>query len=476
MKKITICLSNEYYLKYSEYEAFNILKKKYKINFLINKDKFGKNGSKRRFTNIKKLKKENYLEYSFSKKDFRKYLELIFLGLARYQERSNAFRWKMRRTFPSLFDYFKIKYTGYSVRYKKKPTFSFYIKITIEYFYKPFLRWLRINFLSNKVIFFLYKKFIIDKYNSNDQLFNQLKKIKPDLIIYPSHCYEPETFKLVEVAEKINSKTLFLIDNWDNLSTKTVLFKKPNAITVWGDQTKKHAIKIHDISEKKIFKIGNPKFDSYFSLRKKKLKSNFKFKYILFLGVRVEHQELEALKKLDNEISNKVYNNLKILYRPHPGNEFMIEKAKNLNLKNVIFDPNMKKFVESGDVSYLNNKENYFEKLITNSLFLVGCLTTVTIEALIFKKKQIYFSYPEKFNIAGPKQIAELIYFDKIKKISALTECNDLNKLQLIIRKFYKNNEYKKINRNLDQEINYFYEIPKKTYSKKIFSIVKELI
>ena len=302
MKKITICLPNEYYLKYLDYGAFNILKKKYKINFLINKDRLDKNKSSKRYINKKILTKQNYQEYSLSKKDSRKYLGIVFLGLARYQERSNAFRWKMRRTFPSLIDYFKIKYTGYFLKYKKKPIFSFYIKMIIEYFNKPFLRWLKINFLSNRVIFFLYKKFIIDKYNSNDQLFNQLKKIKPDLIIYPSHCYEPETYKIVEMAEKINSKTLFLIDNWDNLSTKTVLFKKPNAITVWGDQTKEHAMKIHEIPEKNIFKIGNPKFDSYFSLRKKKLESNFKFSYILFLGVRVEYQELEALKILDNEI------------------------------------------------------------------------------------------------------------------------------------------------------------------------------
>lgn len=469
MKKITICLPSEYYIKYLDYGVFKGLKKKYKVNFLINKEKFN---------NKTKLINENYLEYTISKNEVKKYIRIIHLGFARYRNRSHSFRWVMKRWYPSLFNYFTLEYPEYVLKNKKKPRISFYIKLFFRYFKRPFFKYLRLNFLSNKFVYFFYKKFIIDNYNSNDQLFDRLKKINPDLIIYPSHCYEPETFKIVDIAEKLKSKTLFIIDNWDNLSSKTVLFKKPCAITVWGDQTKYHANKIHGIEEKNIYKIGNPKFDSYLSLRKKKLKNNFKFKYVLFLGILRSYQELKALAKLDKELTDnkKIYGDLKILYRPHPGKEILIKEAKNLDLPNVRFDPYMKKYIETGNVLYLKNKNNYFEKLILNSLFMVGCPTTVTIEALLFKKKQIYFCYPEKMNITDPKKVSEMTHFINIDKISHLTKCEDLNELPLIFRRFFKNKDYKKINKYLDKEINYFYEISKKSYNKKLFSIVKELI
>ena len=63
-----------------------------------------------------------------------------------------------------------------------------------------------------------------------------------------------------------------------------------------------------------------------------------------------------------------------------------------------------------------------------------------------------------------------------IDKISHLTKCEDLNELPSIFRKFFKYKNYNKINKNLDKEINYFYEISKKPYNKKLFSIVKKLI
>ena len=69
-----------------------------------------------------------------------------------------------------------------------------------------------------------------------------------------------------------------------------------------------------------------------------------------------------------------------------------------------------------------------------------------------------------------------MTHFINIDKISHLTKCEDLNELPLIFRRFFKNKDYKKINKYLDKEINYFYEISKKSYNKKLFSIVKELI
>ena len=79
---------------------------------------------------------------------------------------------------------------------------------------------------------------------------------------------EPEFIKLVKISKFLKSKILFLVDNWDNISSKTIFIEKPDAISVWGDQTVKHANLIQKINKKKIFKLGSPKFDNYIQLKK----------------------------------------------------------------------------------------------------------------------------------------------------------------------------------------------------------------
>ena len=108
-----------------------------------------------------------------------------------------------------------------------------------------------------------------------------------------------------------------------------------------------------------------------------------------FLGSLQPYDEMVPLRILDDEIEkNKLkYKNLKVIYRPHPGREYLIKKCKNSNFKNIIFDKQMESFVAK---KYSINKNNYFEKLIKNSLFMVGGITTVTIETVIFEK-DIYF-------------------------------------------------------------------------------------
>ena len=135
----------------------------------------------------------------------------------------------------------------------------------------------------------------------------------------------------------------------------------------------------------------------------------------------------------------------------------------------------MDNYLKTKNKKFLENKKLYFEKLLSNSLFNIGGLTTVTIESLMFKKKQIFYCYEEKDNITDPKSLFEnSLHFEKIEKVSALTKSKSLNLVIKNFREMYKNKNYNKINKNLDNEINYFYYISNKTYSKKLLSIVKK--
>ena len=469
MKKILICLPSEYYNKYIQLNAFKDIIKNYEVSFLFNKNKWK--------TQHSKLKNKYF--YSLDDKEHAYFIKILHLFLVVNKNLSKTFRYHFRRWYPNFQDFIKIEKT------KQKDSFGkltnlFFLKNLVKYLYKPFLKRLIIIFFSKRIIFNLYENLILSKLNLNSDISRIVNKLKPDLIIYTTHCYEPETFMIPKIASSVKAKTFFLVDNWDNISCKTVFINKPDFLGVWGKQTKNHASKIQNIKKKDIFYTGSPKFDNYLLIRKKKLGNIFDHNYVLFFGVIELYNDIEVLKYLDEEINQNqsLYKNLKIIYRPHPARPNLFSHAKKISsLKNVILDPYMEKYLKSKNKKYLESINLYFEKLLSNSLFNVGGIGTVTIESLMFKKKQILLCHNEKNNITDPKSLFEnQLHFEKIDHVTALIKAKSIDSVVKNFRKLYVNKSYLKVNKKLDKEINYFYNISKNSYSKKIFSIVKNLL
>ena len=87
----------------------------------------------------------------------------------------------------------------------------------------------------------------------NKSVTKYLKKLKPDLVIYPTNAFEPLVSEIPIICKKLDIKSYFLIDNWDNLSSKSILINHPDYISVWGKQTANHARKIQKYQKKSIF-------------------------------------------------------------------------------------------------------------------------------------------------------------------------------------------------------------------------------
>ena len=227
--------------------------------------------------------------------------------------------------------------------------------------------------LTNRIIFGLYKKIILPNLKLNTDIERVVNKIRPDLIIYTTHCYEPETFMIPKIVSNIGAKTFFLVDNWDNISCKTVFFNKPDFLGIWGKQSKNHAIKIKNLNKKKIFYTGDPKFDNYFLLRKKKLKNIFTHKYVLFFGLVELFDDIKVLKLLNEEINNKpeLYKDLKLFTATPFKTKYIFTCKKDWLFNKIILDPNMKNYVKTRNNKYLDNNNDYFEKLLSNSLLIL---------------------------------------------------------------------------------------------------------
>jgi len=142
----------------------------------------------------------------------------------------------------------------------------------------------RLRLLATSPIYDLIKRRRIDRLEPARGIARALGEADPDLVVMPSSAFNPEGNDVIRQSERMGRPTLFLIDNWDNLSSKSVMLLRPDHLGVWGEQSAEHAMRIQDFAPSEVTLLGTPRFDRYFELRGTDLAPPFDFPYILFLG------------------------------------------------------------------------------------------------------------------------------------------------------------------------------------------------
>lgn len=421
-KILFVITSDEYIRNYIETDVLNVIEKNHEIKFIVD-DTVSK----------KKQIKQNQLilSYQSNTEQDKKLNDLFDILMYQNLNKSSSFYFRFLRykqskniTLIKTFYYFLLNLIK-----RNKSFFKYYFKSDL------------IKFKSSKVFNNYFVNRIIKHHKINPQICNVFEEYRPDLVIFPSSAYEPISYDLIELSNLYRCKTFFIIDNWDNLSSKTILFKKPNYLGVWSEQAKQHAIDIQDFDANNIKIIGSARFHNYFFLKNQNIKSHFNFKYILFIGTTLEYDEFDVLQRLNNIIkTTNNLNNLKIIYRPHPWRQS--SNNKNLDiLENVKIDPQVEN-------NYNNNSKglrfqpdlNYYPSLISNAEFLIGGLSSMIIESLIFNKKYIALVHDDKKNVTNQKNALKYFtHFKGIENLENLFLCEDLNKLNSLFNDFITN-------------------------------------
>ena len=60
---------------------------------------------------------------------------------------------------------------------------------------------------------------------------------------------------LALLSKNYNYKTIFIINSWDNPSSKNILFNPPDLLLVWGKQTKYDAKHYMNLEAKKLLNL-----------------------------------------------------------------------------------------------------------------------------------------------------------------------------------------------------------------------------
>lgn len=453
MKKVLIIISDNFmYRNYVKTNAFSKLNKTYNCHYIID----------RSVKHLFKKKNLNYDIFEFSQLERDKYHDLYLAGIFSKLDKSASYL-LARNIFLSFNKWIDHKYENSLKKTILFPVrFFLFTRNFIKYFY------LKLN------IFNSIKKNRSDKIKSNKNLEKKINDIKPELIILPSKASDIYYFDVHKIAKSNGYKLLYLIDNWDNVSAKSIFFSEP-FYTVWGQQSYNQIKKIHNLNRKKVYIIGTPRYEKFFKFRNKKINSHYKNNYILFLE-NTYPREIVSLKILDRIITyNKSFKGLKIVYRPHPWRKSR-ELINIKNYKNVIIDKQMEKAYQNKN--FTNNSQpdlNYYPSLIMNAKFIVSGLTTMVMESIIFRKKILLLAFKESNNFYSPHNLFKLFeHFKGINKFKNIIINQSLMNLEKDLMSI-KNMKIKNV-KNIDKQRNFFLFKSNVEYSLSLLKISKKIL
>lgn len=333
------------------------------------------------------------------------------------------------------------------------------------------LRWFKIITLGNRIVFPLTKLYFTVTLRPSKSFTETVLGLEPALILFASSAYDPVAIDLTNIGKKANVKTFNLIDNWDNLSSKSILWVLSDFVGVWGQQAKEHALEIQGFNAKSVKIIGTPRFDHYFYEREKIINSNFSFPYILFVGTSLFTDEIGVLTHLNTWLENTkgINNNTKIVYRPHPwGMQKNLEDLKDLN--RVVIDPQVLESISRplGDLDFQPGLE-YYPSLISNSLFVVGGLTSMAIEASIFFKNFIAICHKEDGNFTDPYSIkVNYAHFDNLDILDNIWFSYDFHDLDFILTSLSDRQSSSVDRASIDQNRQYFLYHGRGSYADRL--------
>jgi len=302
---------------------------------------------------------------------------------------------------------------------------------------------LRVPFWGNPLLFPLAKFLLLRRLPINPELSALVAADNYDLIVFPSAAFDPVSVDLTRLGKKLAIPTLCLIDNWDNLTSKTSFWTKPDHLGVWGEQAKEQARRIHDFPPDRVHPIGTPRFDQYFSSRGVAHPSPlYPFPYILFVGSAMPFDEIGTLHFLERILSEleSAPPELKVVYRPHPWQQKRKTKSefRAADFSRTVLDMQIAEAYDSGvkrevtDPSF-QPELDYYPRLFQGAILVMGPLTTMLLEGALALKPIIGIAYDDGHHANTSRRY--FTHFDGVEAIPSFLICDDPSELSAELRR-----------------------------------------
>jgi hypothetical protein len=252
-----------------------------------------------------------------------------------------------------------------------------------------------------------------------------IQQERPELVIFPITGVEATGAELVLLSRRYDFKTLFLINGWDNLSSKGIFPLQPDYLGVWGPQSLLDAVNIQGIPFDRTVLMGCARYEDYF-VPENSAQKYFPHRYILFAGSVTPCDELAPLRVFDQLLDELQTPDIKIIYRPHPWRQKRrcADMFNPEEFKHVMLDPQVArtyyKEKQSGteSASSQNYPElKYYPSLVNHAQFIISPMSSMILEAALFDVPALVLAHDDGVHPIPPSRFAEFEHFKGAEEI-----------------------------------------------------------
>lgn len=348
-------------------------------------------------------------------------------------------------------------------------------------------RWL----VSLPGVFQLYKKRFLSKMGIHKPLFDFLKEQKPDIVIHPTILNGYFINELTLICHKLNIPLVALMNSWDNPSTKASVTGFPDALVVWGEQTRQHAIDYMKMPPERVKVFGAAQMQHYRSPvteTDEELRAMFRVpcgkSIILYGGTSKSVIESDHLEIIDNAIEDGTIPPCHIIYRPHPWRGALLEGERSfyeLGCKHITIDPFMEKYYKKV-ISKQHKGFDFADYEITKKLLhlvdaVISPLSTILLEGMIFGNPALVLFIDDENSYAGKglSIIAREAHFKSLLTVPGITECHQAKRLPELCKQLLNRSRNQDVRTKLQQSSQSFVNMEGAAYGERLLHLANKL-
>jgi hypothetical protein len=226
-----------------------------------------------------------------------------------------------------------------------------------------------------------------------------LLKSKPDIVvIFSGGAFTGVENVCLKICEILKIPTVLIVDNWDNLSSKSLFWSCPTGLGVWGKNMENDAKLIHGMQPKVLKHIGSARFRP-----NEHTLIPIEQEFLLFAGSgKPLINELDAVFKVRELMNNCGLSCMELIYRPHPMSEMNMDKIKELlkSKSNIQIDPSFRDDLTEN--FYQHETLRYLESLCKYARLVIAPQSTIIVESLSLGTPVISLNWADAYNRERP--------------------------------------------------------------------------
>lgn len=366
--------------------------------------------------------------------------------------------------------------------------------IAMEQFYRHLYRAKRQYTLAKirtvGLVFWFYKRYKLLRIGEDTRLQRMIDDVGIDVIIHPTVLEGLFINDLIRIGNSKNIPTVCLMNSWDNPSCKATVLGQPDCLLVWGEQTKKHAIRYLGMAPESVVISGAAQFEVYNKLPKidrtcyrKTIGVQADENIICYAGSSKGLNEMKHLEILDRMIQDSPNTKLWIVYKPHPWKAVHREERDffDYSFKSIILDPYSAEnytAVRGKDEFKIELMDYEHTKVLLHAVdAVISPLSTILLEAALHGLPiAVYLSDDNivdnlHFNVASNR----VQFTEFIEQMDVLT-CESIDKLYATAIQLEARINDDAISRSIKSQTSYFVSFSNKPYQDYLIEAVSGLL